>query len=345
MLDLAELLAERHRLERLRFANSGTEATMHAIRVARGFTGREKIVKFEGAYHGAHDYVLVSVKPPAGASGPIGAPASVPASTGIPGAIAALTIAATFNDRSSVESAFERHRGGIAALIVEPVMMNIGVCQPEPGFLDALRAICTREGALLIFDEVKTGTKLAAGGAAEYYGVAPDLVTIAKSFGGGGSIAAFGGRADVMAVIERLDVFHAGTYNAAPLAVAAALAALRDVLTPDACARARRLNRRLIDGYTRIIDAAGLTAHATGVGANGCIYFCREPVRHYRNFLRVNKQAFWRYYFGMLERGVIPGGQYYDEQWTVSVAHTDADIDAHLAAFESVAADLRGSQP
>jgi glutamate-1-semialdehyde 2,1-aminomutase len=345
MLDLAELLAERHRLERLRFANSGTEATMHAIRVARGFTGREKIVKFEGAYHGAHDYALVSVKPPAGASGPIGAPASVPASTGIPDSIAALTIAATFNDRSSVESAFERHRGGIAALIVEPVMMNIGVCQPEPGFLEALRAICTREGALLIFDEVKTGTKLAAGGAAEYYGVAPDLVTIAKSFGGGGSIAAFGGRAEVMAVIERLDVFHAGTYNAAPLAVAAALAALREVLTPDACARARSLNRWLIDGYTRIINAAGLAAHATGIGANGCIYFCREPVRHYRDFLRVDKQAFWRYYFGMLERGVIPGGQYYDEQWTVSVAHTDADIDAHLAAFESVAADLRGSQP
>jgi glutamate-1-semialdehyde 2,1-aminomutase len=340
MLDLAELLTQQHHVDRVRFANSGTEATMHAIRLARGYTGRDKIVKFEGAYHGAHDAALVSVKPKQGMGGLVDSPDSVPASLGIPGAITALTLVATFNDCESVETAFARHAGEIAALIVEPVMMNIGVCEPEPGFLQALRAIATREGALLIFDEVKTGTKLAAGGAAEFYGVAPDLIAIAKSFGGGGSIAAFGGRAEVMAAIERFEVFHAGTYNAAPLAVAAALAALREVLTPEACARAQSLNRRLIEGYTRIIDAAGLPAHATGVGVNGCIYFCRERVRNYRDFLRVDANAFWRYYFGMLDRGVIPGGQYYDEQWTISVAHTEADIDAHLTAFEAVAREM-----
>ncbi len=344
MLQLAELLAARHRLDRLRFANSGTEATMHAIRLARGFTGRDKLLKFEGAYHGAHDYALVSVKPKVEASGPLETPASVPASLGIPAAVAALTVVATFNDLASVQSAFRRHPSEIAALIVEPVMMNIGVCEPDPGFLAALRAICTREGALLIFDEVKTGTKLAAGGAAEFYGVVPDLVTIAKSFGGGASIAAFGGRADVMDAIGRFDVFHAGTYNASPLAVAVALAALRDVLTPDACARARRLNRRLVDGYSRIIGASGLAAHATGIGANGCIYFCRERVRNYRDFLRVDRDAFWRYYFGMLARGIIPMGQYYDEQWTISVAHTESDIDAHLAAFEAVAQEMTKNQ-
>jgi glutamate-1-semialdehyde 2,1-aminomutase len=189
---------------------------MHAIRLARGYTGRDKILKFEGAYHGAHDAALVSVKPKSGAGGPIGSPDSVPASRGIPDAVTALTVIATFNDRDLVEAAFARHSGEIAALIVEPVMMNIGVCAPEPGFLQALRAIATHEGALLILDEVKTGTKLAAGGAAEFYGVTPDLIAIAKSFGGGGSIAAFGGRAEVMAAIERFDVFHAGTYNAAP---------------------------------------------------------------------------------------------------------------------------------
>jgi len=345
MLELAEELTRRHRIDRLRFTNSGTEATMHAVRVARAVTRREKVLKFEGAYHGTHDSVLVALKPPAGSSGDAGAPLSVPASLGIPASTAALTIAATFNDIGSVRGAFGRHPGEIAAIIVEPVMMNIGVCEPEPGFLEALREVSSREGALLIFDEVKTGTKLAPGGAAEYYGVAPDLVTIAKSFGGGASIGGFGGRADVMAVIERQEVFHAGTYNAAPLAVAAALAALREVLTPDAYTRVRALNRRLVDGYNRIIAATGLPAHATGVGATGCVYFCREPVRNYRDFLRVDKDVFWRYFFQMLERAIVPCGQYYDEQWTISVAHTDADIDAHLVAFDEVARELRRPGP
>ena len=345
MLELAEELTRRHRIDRLRFTNSGTEATMHAMRVARAVTRREKVLKFEGAYHGTHDSALVSLKPPAGSSGDAGAPLSVPASLGIPASTAALTIAATFNDIASVRGAFGRHSGEIAAILVEPVMMNIGVCEPEPGFLEALREVSSREGALLIFDEVKTGTKLAPGGAAEYYGVAPDLVTIAKSFGGGASIGGFGGRADVMAVIERHEVFHAGTYNAAPLAVAAALAALREVLTRDAYTRVRALNRRLVDGYNRIIAASGLPAHATGVGANGCVYFCREPVRNYRDFLHVDKDLFWRYFLGMLERGIVPGGQYYDEQWTISVAHTDADIDAHLVAFDEVARELRRAGP
>ena len=164
-------------------------------------------------------------------------------------------------------------------------MMNIGVCMPEPGFLEGLRDLCTREGSVLIFDEVKTGSKLAAGGAFEFFGVKPDLVTMAKSFGGGAPIAAFGGRAEVMASIERFEVFHAGTYNAGPLAVAAALAALKEVLTPDIFPKVRQLNQRMIDGYNRIIDETGLPAHATGVGANGCIYFTRERVRNYRDFL------------------------------------------------------------
>jgi glutamate-1-semialdehyde 2,1-aminomutase len=343
MLELAEELTRRFGIDKIRFANSGTEATMHAIRVARGATGREKILKFEGAYHGAHDGVLVSLKPPAGTSGEASAPLSVPASRGIPASVAALTIAATFNDLDSVRSAFARHTGEVAGVIVEPVMMNIGVCQPEPGFLEGLREICTREEALLIFDEVKTGSKLAPGGATEFYGVKPDLVAMAKSFGGGGPIGAFGGRAEVMAAIERFEVFHAGTYNANPLAVAAALAALREVLTPAAFRHVRALNQRLIDGYSRVIRETGLAAHSTGVGANGCIYFTREPVRNYRDFLRVDRELFWRYFFGMLNRGIIPGGQYYDEQWTISVAHTEADIDAHIAAFGEVAWELAGA--
>jgi glutamate-1-semialdehyde 2,1-aminomutase len=326
MFDLAEELNARFKLDRIRFANSGTEATMHAIRVARGFTGRRRVLKFEGAYQGT--------------SGDARSPLSVPASRGIPDEIVKLTVAATFNDLESVEGAFARHKGEIAALILEPVMMNIGVCLPEPGFLEGLREICTREGTVLIFDEVKTGSKLASGGVYEYYGVKPDLVTMAKSFGGGTPIAAFGGRAGIMATIERFEVFHAGTYNAGPLVVAAALAALREVLTPDVFPGIRQLNQRLIDGYNQIIEETGLPAHATGVGANGCIYFTKEPVRNYRDFLRVDKDLFWRYFFGMLNHGIIPGGQYYDEQWTISVAHTAADIDRHLDAFAEVARTL-----
>ena len=310
MLDLAEELCSRHRIERIRFSNSGTESTMHALRVARGFTGRDKILKFEGGYHGAHDAVLVAMKPPAGTSGDISAPLSVPASKGIPAAVSALTIAATFNDLDSVRGAFARHKGEIAALILEPIMMNIGVCQPELGFLEALREICTAEGALLIFDEVKTGSKLAPGGAAEFYGIEPDLITIAKSFGGGIAIGAFGGRKAYLDAIGSFKVFHAGTYNANPLAVAAALATVREVLTPEVYPRVRALNDRLVAGCADVIRESGLPAHATGIGANGCIYFTPHPVRNYRDFLQVDKDMFWEYFLGMINRGIIPGGQY-----------------------------------
>ncbi|MGH9315322.1 MAG: aspartate aminotransferase family protein [Vicinamibacterales bacterium] len=344
LVELAELLAARHGLDMIRFTNSGTEATMHALRLARGVTGREMILKFEGAYHGAHDAVLVALKPPAGASGEAAAPLSVPASKGIPSAVSALTVAATFNDLESVRNAMARHRGAFAAVILEPVMMNIGVVTPEPGFLEGLRKICTLEGTLLIFDEVKTGSKLAPGGAAEYYGVKPDLVTMAKSFGGGAPIGAFGGTRAAMRAIEDFGVFHAGTYNAGPIPVAASLAALKEVLTPDVYPRVRTLNARLIDGYNRVIADRRLDAHATGVGANGCVYFTRRPVRNYRDFLHADADAFWRYFFGMLNRGIIPCGQFYDEQWTISVVHSEADIDAHLEAFAEVAVDLESAE-
>jgi glutamate-1-semialdehyde 2,1-aminomutase len=345
MIELAEELTSRFAIDRIRFTNSGTEATMHAMRVARGFTGRDRILKFEGAYHGAHDAALVTVKPPSGESGDASAPLSVPVGRGIPSAVVALTVAATFNNIESVVGAFARHKGEIAALILEPVMMNVGVVEPAQGFLQALRDVCTREGALLIFDEVKTGSKLAAGGAAEYYGVTPDLITIAKAFAGGGPVGAFGGRQDVMGLIERFEVFHAGTYNAGPLAVAAALAGLRDVLTPDVFPRVRALNGRLVDGYNDIIQRTGLDAHATGVGANGCIYFTRHPVRNYRDFLEYADAAqFWRYYFAMMNRGVIPTAQHHDEQWTISAVHTEADIEAHLAVFDEVAKTMATSR-
>ena len=341
MFDLAEELCRRFTLDKLRFTNSGTESTMHALRVARGATGRDRILKFEGAYHGVHDAMLIGVKPPAGTSGDAGAPLSVPASQGIPASLLETTVVATFNDLESVRAAFKRCTGEIAGIILEPVMMNIGMCLPEPGFLEGLREICDREGALLIFDEVKTGSKLAAGGAREHFGVKPDLVTMAKSFGAGCSIGAFGGRADVMAVIDRQEVFHAGTYNANPLVVAGAIAGLRGVLKPEIFARVGALNDRLLAAYRRIIADTGLVAYVAGIGANGCIYFgIREPVRNYRDFLRVDKDQYWQYFFGMVNRGVIPCAAHHDEQWTISAVHTDQDIDTHIATFAEVAKDM-----
>src|SRR5581483_8243683 len=182
---LAEEICNRFPVEMVRFGNSGTEVTMHAVRMARAFTGRDKILKFEGAYHGLHDNALVSVKPHAPDFGDINAPTAVSAGLGVPKATLDNVLIATFNDLETVERRFHQHTGEIAAIILEPILMNVGVCMPQPGFLEGLREIATRNGALLIFDEVKTGAKLGWGGASEYFGVTPDMICLAKSIGGG----------------------------------------------------------------------------------------------------------------------------------------------------------------
>lgn len=202
---LAEEIKSRFAADLVRFSNSGTEATMDAIRVARGYTGREKIVKFEGGYHGHHDDVLVSIQPPREAMGPVETPATVPASAGIPRSRLAETIIAPFNEPEMVAAILEAHRGEIAAIITEPVQFNIGVVPPRPGFLERLRELADEHGVVLIFDEVKTGVVLAWGGAYEYFGVKPDLFCLAKSIGAGIPIGAFGGRAEVMRSIESLE--------------------------------------------------------------------------------------------------------------------------------------------
>src|SRR6267154_2551416 len=219
--ELAEEICERFPVEMVRFGNSGTEATMHGIRLARAATGRDKIVKFEGAYHGLHDSALVSVKPHAPEFGDIENPTAVTGGLGVPKSAIANVKIATFNNLGRVERRFKENPGEIAAIILEPILMNVGLCIPEPGFLKGLRDLATKNGALLIFDEVKTGAKLGWGGASEYFNVKPDMICLAKSIGGGRPLAAFGASKAVLHLITHHKVFHAGTYNTNPVSMAA----------------------------------------------------------------------------------------------------------------------------
>ena len=259
--ELADEIIARFPVEMVRFGNSGTEVTMHAVRLARAATARDKIIKFEGGYHGLHDAALVSVKPKASEVGDFKAPNSVPGGMGVPAASLANVLIASFNDLESVEYRFQQNPGQVAAIILEPIMMNVGMCMPEPGFLEGLRKLCDRYGALLIFDEVKTGAKLGWGGASEYFGVKPDIICLAKSIGGGFSLAAFGTSKKIMGLISEHKVFHGGTYNTNPVAMAAGLATFREVLTRENYAHVEKLSHTLVAGYRKTIENAGLNAY------------------------------------------------------------------------------------
>jgi glutamate-1-semialdehyde 2,1-aminomutase len=337
----AEELCRRFNLEQVRFANSGTEATMSAIRVARAATGRDDIVKIEGSYHGHHDAVMFSVVPNADLMGGREQPASEPTSLGIPKYLRGHTHAVPFNDLEVLSKLLGERGDEIACLIIEPVMMNIGIAVPDPGYLAGLLELLHRHGALLIFDEVKSGATIAAGGAIERYGVQPDLACFAKAIGGGTPAAAFGGRADVMDVIAR-GAAHQGTFNANPLVCAAGLAALTEVLTPDAYVHLGALGTRLAEGCKAALDANGIPAHTVDLGAKGCVSYRPQPLRNYRDFLETNTDLYSASYPWMVNRGLFmtPGDE---EQWTLSVQHTEADIDRYVDTFAELCAALGGS--
>lgn len=342
--ELAEEICKRYPVDMVRFSNSGTEATMHAVRLARAATGRERIIKMEGGYHGLHDSVLVSLKPKPSQVGDPNSPNAVPGGEGIPKGTLQNTLIAQFNDVEAVDRLFKKYPGEIAAVIVEPIMMNVGILMPKGGYLQSLREITERNGALLIFDEVKTGAKLAYGGACEYFKVNPDIVCLAKSIGGGFSLAAFGARREVMKLISDHRVFHGGTYNTNPVAMAAGLATFREVLTREAYDKIGRLNGKLVDGYQRILDKTGLNAYVIGAGANGALMFFSKPIRNYRDWLALDSDLWRHYWFAMVNRGVMAQPFWWDEQWTVSVAHTEEDIDRHIETFEEIAPALARAQ-
>src|SRR5579859_5631354 len=342
--ELAEEICRRYPVDMVRFGSSGTEATMHACRIARAATGRDKIVKFEGAYHGLHDTALVSVKPKAEEYGDIHAPTAVPGGLGVPKAAIDNVKIATFNDLATVELRFKENPGQIAAIILEPILMNVGLCMPRPGFLKGLREICDRNGALLIFDEVKTGAKLGWGGASEYFGVHPDMICLAKSIGGGLPLAAFGTHKSVMDLISQHKVFHGGTYNTNPVSMAAGLATFRHVLTRDNYTHVDKLSKKLADGYRKTIAKVGLQAYIAQAGANGALMLYPKEIVNYRDWEAIDIDLWRHYWFGMVNRGVMAQPYWWDEQWTISVQHTDADIDKHLAAFDDIAASLAKAQ-
>jgi len=342
--ELAEEICKRFPVEMVRFGSSGTEATMHACRLARAATGRDKIVKFEGGYHGLHDTALVSVKPHASDYGDISAPTSVPGGLGVPEASLADVAVATFNDLKTVERRFQENPDEVAAIILEPIMMNVGLCLPQLGFLQGLRDIATKNGALLIFDEVKTGAKLGWGGASEYFGVKPDIICLAKAIGGGLPLAAFGASTAVMDLISQHKVFHGGTYNTNPVSMAAGLAMFREVLTRENYAHVGKLSKKLADGYRKTIAKVGLQGYVASAGVNGALMLYPQEIRNYRDWTTIDIDLWRHYWFGMVNRGVMAQPYWWDEQWTISVQHTDADIDKHLGAFEDLAPALAKAQ-
>src|SRR5437763_3123276 len=305
--ELAEEICNRFPIEMVRFGNSGTEATMHAVRLARAATGRDKIIKFEEAYHGLHDSALVSVKPHAPEFGDVSNPEQVPAGLGVPKASVANVLVATFNDLATVERRFRENPGEIAAIILEPILMNVGLCLPQSGFLQGLRDIATKNGALLIFDEVKTGAKLGWGGASEYFGVAPDMICLAKSIGGGFPLAAFGTHRSVMDLISQHKVFHGGTYNTNPVSMAAGLATFREVLTRENYAHVGKLSRKLVEGYRETISKTGLQAYIAEAGANGALMFYPQEIRNYRDWTTIDIDL-WRQ-SGFRDRLAVPLNQ------------------------------------
>jgi len=320
-----------------RFGNSGTEATMDAVHLMRAVTGRDLIIKVEGCYHGHHDSVQVSVTPPPDEVGPPGKPAQFPSSTGIPDAIIRLTLVASFNDLDSVARLLDEYPDDVAGMIIEPIMMNAGIIHPEPGYLAALKDLLHAHGALLTFDEVKTGLTAGPAGATGLTGVVPDITCLAKSIGGGIAVAAVGGSEQVMEHVANGDYEQVGTFNGNPLAMAAARAMLEEVATPEAYERIERLRVRAVTGLEAEIARQGLTAHVVSAGAKGCVVFSSQPVRDYRGFLDVDDRYSQAHWLFQHNGGVFlpPWGK--TEQWLISVQHDEGDIDRFLANFAGFA--------
>ena len=312
-------------IERVRFVNSGTEATMSALRVTRAFTGRDKVLKFEGCYHGHSDGLLAK-------AGSGIATLGLPDSAGVPASFTAETLVAPFNDRDAVERIFAQHRGEIAAIIVEPVPANMGVVLPQPGYLQFLREITQREGALLVFDEVITGFRLSWGGAQQYYGVVPDMTCLGKVIGGGLPVGAYGGREDVMSLIAPLGpVYQAGTLSGNPMAMAAGIVTLRTLAESGAYRTLDAMGAALADGLREAARAAEAPVAVTQIGSMMTVFFAGEAPTDYAGAKRADAERYARYFRSMLDAGVyLPPSQF--EALFVSLAHEQSDIDRTLEA-------------
>jgi glutamate-1-semialdehyde 2,1-aminomutase len=337
---VARELARRFGQPLWRFTNSGTESTLDAVRIARGFTGRDRLIKIEASYHGHHDALMVSVEPPPDRMGPADHPASFPQSDGIPAAVVELTTVVPFNDPDALERAFKEHEDDVAAVIVEPAMMNVGIVLPDQGYLGRVKEIAHRHGALVIFDEVKTGVTIASGGATERFGVTPDVIALAKAIGGGIPCGAVGGREDVMAMIEDKRVAQMGTFNGNPLTMAAARVTLLEILDTKAYAHLDALAETLQGGLDEAIARHELPFHVITMAARGGVTYREQRVRNYRDYLEIDKSLAYLSWLYQSNRGVLmaPGAE---ENWTLSVQHSVEDAQRYVDNFDAMATDLR----
>ncbi|MCZ7529446.1 MAG: glutamate-1-semialdehyde 2,1-aminomutase [Acidimicrobiia bacterium] len=332
-VELAEAIVERvPSVDKVRLVNSGTEAGMTAVRLARGATGRSKVLKFAGCYHGHVDALLVE-------AGSGVATLGLPGSAGVTERTVADTVVAGYNDVTAVEAVFDEHGDDLAAVLVEPVAANMGLVPPAPGFLEQLRERCDASGSVLVFDEVITGFRLGLGGAQERFGVSPDLTMLGKVIGGGLPLAAIGGRADLMDVLAPLgDVYQAGTLSGNPLATAAGLAALEG-LNPDAYARLESTVALLCGGLTEVFEAAGVAVQVPRVGTLAGLFFCDGPVTDFTTARAADHDRYARYFHGMLDAGISLAPSGYEVLFT-SLAHTTADIERTIDTAGAVAATL-----
>ena len=329
-LEIAELITQLvPSIEKVRMVSSGTEATMSAIRLARGYTGRSKIIKFEGCYHGHADFLLVKAGSGALTFGN-------PTSAGVPAETAAQTLVLDYNDVAGLERTFSELGNEIACIIVEPFAGNMNLVKPTAEFMAAMRRVCDTSGALLIFDEVMTGFRVDLGCAQKLLGIQPDLTTLGKVIGGGMPVGAFGGRADVMDKLAPLGpVYQAGTLSGNPVAVAAGLATLKAISEPDFYARLATSTQRLVSGLSAAAKEAGVTFSADSVGGMFGLYFAANPPTSFAEVMQCDKETFNRFFHAMLDRGVYLAPSAFEAGF-VSAAHTNADIDATLAAAREV---------
>jgi glutamate-1-semialdehyde 2,1-aminomutase len=328
-------------LDALRFTNTGTEATMHAIRLARAVTGRDLIVKFEGAYHGAHDYVAFSTAgSPVGNLGSRRSPVPYQVSSGIPSTIRDYIRIAPFNDLDFMERLFQRDGHRIAAILAEPMMGNLFGLMPDYGYLQGLRAVTEEWGSMLIFDEVKTGFRMGLGGAGEYFGIVPDIGTYAKSMGNGYPIAAVGGRAEVMSAWAEGGVMQAGTYSGNSIGAAATIATIAELSTGAPYAQIDNVGRALMSGLAKICSDHSEPASIIGIPSMFSIFFSDRELKDYRDTAHHDEELYAEVITGMIHRGVMPVDDA-KEPWFISSAHSDEDVAETLTAFEEALVEAR----
>jgi glutamate-1-semialdehyde 2,1-aminomutase len=338
---LAKMISTRFGVDMVKFSSTGGEATNYAIRFARLFTGRKKILKFEGCYHGFPDGLLVSVKPSKAKAGHARFPNQVASSQGMLEEVVRYTLIAPFNDLEAVETIMKTHGNEVAGIILEPIPMNMGYVLPKPGFLQGLRKLADEYNSVLIFDEVKTSGKFYRGAAGQFK-VKPDLVTMAKAIAGGYPLSLVAGKKEIMKSIVPGVVSHAGTFNSNPLCITAGLVTLSEILTEEAMNKATKLSEMLAKGYMDIIEDAKIAVIVQWAGTSGTCHFTKaKKVEDWRSFLTSDVARWYLYLMVMMNRGIVPMAPGPDEQWTISVQHTKEDIERHLEVFKQVAEHVR----